>query len=157
MKELRTNTARALAALDREWRALLDAIASVPDGALTAPGVVEGWSVRDLIGHVSTWEREFLKAMSAVLDGGRLPTYRQTYGSIDAFNAQEHERNAALPLAELRRQMDETHAALLAALQGVPDEALSSKSRLRRRLRLDTYGHYREHAAQIRARADRMT
>ena len=40
---------------------------------------------------------------------------------------------------------------LVAYLREVPPEELRGDSRFRRRLRLDTYGHYPIHAADIRA------
>src|SRR2546421_473198 len=40
---------------------------------------------------------------------------------------------------------------LVALVAGVPDEQATGETRFRRRLRLDTYGHYPKHAAAIRA------
>ncbi|MBA2519903.1 MAG: hypothetical protein H0V24_09575, partial [Chloroflexia bacterium] len=39
---------------------------------------------------------------------------------------------------------------LVAYLQGVPPEQLAGDTRFRRRLRLDTYGHYPIHTREIR-------
>lgn len=47
------------------------------------------------------------------------------------------------------RQRDETHARLVEFLQRVPEEHIERETRFRRRLRLDTYGHYRLHAEAI--------
>jgi hypothetical protein len=72
------------------------------------------------------------------------------YGGIDAFNAQMTELKRGLPLAEVRRQLEDTHSRLVEYLRGVPDEQFTSETRFRRRLRLDTYSHYPIHTRAIR-------
>jgi uncharacterized protein (TIGR03083 family) len=145
---------RTLARLDAEWRAFLDAVDSVPTADLTEPGVVGDWTVRDLLVHVSSWEGEFLKALPLVLDGRRPPAYSTVYGGIDAFNKLTQEQNRGRTLDEVRADLEATHNRLLESLAPLPDDALLSKTRLARRLRLDTYVHYREHAAHLRAWAE---
>jgi hypothetical protein len=47
---------------------------------------------------------------------------------------------------------------VIGLIESVPEDHLGSESRFRRRLRLDTYGHYPKHAEAIRkwrARAGR--
>jgi hypothetical protein len=118
---------------------------------MTKPGAVGGWSVKDLIAHVTWWEEEALAHLPVILAGGRPPRYSVTYGGIDAFNAQMAEKKRDLPLAQALRERDETHRRLLAFLETVPEEHIARETRFRRRLRLDTYGHYRLHAEGIRA------
>jgi len=72
------------------------------------------------------------------------------YGGIDAFNAQVIAERRKLSLAEVLRQRDETHRRLIEFLQTVPEDQIANETRFRRRLRLDTYGHYPEHAEAIR-------
>ena len=108
------------------------------------------WSIRDVLAHVATWEEEALKALPVILDGGRLPRYSNLYGGIDAFNAQAQERKQGLTLEQVLEEMEETHQRLLSFLDGVADGAFARENRFLKRLRQDTYGHYREHAGQIR-------
>jgi hypothetical protein len=117
---------------------------------LMEPGVVDAWSVRDIIAHVTWWEEEALTYLPLVLAGGKPPRYSMTYGGIDAFNAQMTEQKRSLSLSEVLRQRDETHQRLIDFLQRVPEDQFVRETRFRRRLRLDTYSHYREHAEQIR-------
>jgi hypothetical protein len=46
--------------------------------------------------------------------------------------------------------MDETHRRLIAYLQTGPEEEFTRETRFRRRVRLDTNGHYAEHMKAIR-------
>src|SRR5688572_29093454 len=93
---------RLIARLDEEWRAMLDAVEVVPEAALMQPGAVGEWSVRDVMAHISTWEREFLRALPVILEGRRLPHYSTLYGGINAFNAMEQEKAGGLSPAQVR-------------------------------------------------------
>ena len=135
--------------LDVRWRELHDAFQGLPQNVLLEHGVVGHWSIRDVLTHVATWEEEALKALPVILDGGPLPRYSNLYGGIDAFNAQAQERKQDLNLEEVFAELEETHQRLLSLLDGVPDAAFARESRFLRRLRQDTYGHYREHARQV--------
>lgn len=136
--------------LDRAWQALLAAYAGLSDAEMLEPGVTGAWSVRDIIAHVTWWEEEALKHLPVILTGSRPPRYSITYGGIDAFNEQMTEQVRGLSLAEVLRRRDETHRRLVEFLQAVPEDQITTETRFRRRLRLDTYGHYPQHAEAIR-------
>jgi hypothetical protein len=139
-----------LETIDRRWQELLAAYAGLPDAALTEPGVAGAWSVKDIIAHVSVWEDEALTHLPVVLAGKRPPRYSVTHGGIDAFNARMTERNRDLPLREVLRRRDDTHRRLVEFVRRVPESEWRGDSRFRRRLRLDTYGHYAVHTKAIR-------
>jgi hypothetical protein len=142
---------RLLRRLDRAWSDFRESYAGLSDSEMLTPGVQGRWSVRDILAHVTTWEEEALIHLPLIAAGGRPPRYSTTYGGIDAFNALTTERKRDLSLSEVRRQLEETHQRLLACVRNAPEELLTSDSRFRRRLRLDTYGHYPKHAKAIRA------
>ncbi len=142
---------QVLAKLEIAWAAFLDSYAGMSDAQMLQPGVMESWSVRDLIAHVTWWEEEALKHLPGILQGIRPPRYSVVYGGIDAFNARMTEQKHGLGLAEVQRQAFETHQRLLAYLNTVPEEQFASDTPFRRRLRLDTYHHYPIHTAAIRA------
>ena len=119
------------------------------DAQLLIPGVTGAWSVRDIIAHVTTWEEEALKHLPLVMRGGRPPRYSVQYGGIDAFNARMTEAKRDLSLDEVRAQAAATHARLVELVQRTPGQQLGGDARARRRLKLDTYGHYPLHAAAI--------
>lgn len=132
------------------WNDLVSAYADLEEPEMLVPGVTGTWSVKDIIAHVTTWEEEALAHLPDILAGRRPPRYSVTHGGIDAFNAQATERNRNPSLAEVLRRRDATHRRLIAFIQGVPDAQSSGETRFRRRLRLDTYGHYAIHARAIR-------
>jgi hypothetical protein len=140
---------RLLKRIDDAWAAFTGSYAGLADEALLRPGVINTWSVRDIIVHVTTWEEEALKHLPGVLEGRRPPRYSVTYGGIDAFNALTTARKKDLPLAEVYRQQAAVHRRVLALIERAPERALASGTRFRNRLRLDTYGHYAVHTAAI--------
>ena len=135
---------RALDKLETEWQALLQTWEGLPENILLQPGAVGHWSVRDVMAHIPTWEEEAMKALPVILEGKPLPRYM----GIDAFNAREQESKRHLSLEQVKEELPATHKKLINYLQKVPESAFGIP-RFIKRLRLDTIGHYREHATQI--------
>jgi len=141
--------------LEEAWAAIKESYAGLSDSQLMEPDVIGDWSVKDILGHVTTWEEEALKYLPLILNGGRPPRYTQ-FGGIDAFNAQMAEQKRDMTLSDVLRQLDETHRRLIDYLQNVPEEHFTRETPFRRRLRLDTYGHYPLHARAIREWRERL-
>ena len=141
--------------LDKAWAALQEAYAGLSAPELLVPGVTGAWSIKDIIAHVTWWEEEALKHLPLILAGGRPPRYSVTYGGIDAFNAKMTKQRQDLSLAEVLRHRDDVHRRLIALVRSAPETQLTGETRFRRRLRLDTYGHYPKHARAIRAWRER--
>lgn len=136
--------AQLMKRLDRAWEAFKASYAGLSDLELLEPGVIDTWSVKDVIAHVTWWEEESLTHLPLILAQGKPPRYSVTYGGIDAFNAQMSEQKRGLPLAEVLWQQDETHRRLIDFVQSVPEKQIARETRFRR-LRLDTYSHYAKH------------
>jgi hypothetical protein len=136
--------------LEAAWKDFTDSYAGLSETELLEPGVTKAWSVRDIIAHVTTWEEEALKHLPAVLQGRTPPRYSTLYGGIDAFNALMTTRKSDLSLAEVLRQQAMVHDHVIHLIEGAPEDQLVRETRFRRRIRLDTYGHYPKHADAIR-------
>jgi hypothetical protein len=147
--EATVTRAQLLKRIDKAWQALQASYAGLSDTEMVQPGVTGAWSVKDTIAHVTWWEEEALTHLPLILEGGRPPRYSVKYGGIDAFNAQMAEQKGKLSLAEVLRERDDTHRRLVDYLQTVPEDQIATETRFRRRLRLDTYGHYPKHAEAI--------
>jgi hypothetical protein len=141
--------------LDRAWTAFTQSYAGLSPAELLEPGVTGRWSVRDIIAHVTWWEEESLAHLPAILAGRTPPRYSGVYGGIDAFNALMTARTSHLSLAEVLERQVATHRGLVELVGRTPETALGSGTRWRRRLRLDTYGHYPKHARGILGWRDR--
>jgi hypothetical protein len=141
---------RLLKQFDATWLAFTDSYARLPEAVLLEPGVTKAWSVKDIIAHVTTWEEEALKHLPDILEGRKPPRYSVVYGGIDAFNALMTTKKAALSLAEVLEQQGQVHRRVIEVVEEAPEDALLPEARFRRRLRLDTYGHYPTHTTAIR-------
>ncbi len=139
------NRQQLLTRIDRRWSEFVQSYAGLTENAMTQPGVIGEWSVKDIIAHVTTWEEETLKALPVLVEGRRTPLY----GGVDRFNAQQATLKSKSPLNEVLLQNGDTHQRLIAFLKTVPEIHLNTETRVRRRLRLDTYNHYPEHTESI--------
>ena len=155
--EILVERERLLNRVDRAWREFQDSYADLSDAELVEPGVTGAWSVRDIIAHVTWWEEEALKHLPLILRGGRPPRYSVTYGGIDAFNAWMTAQRKDLSLKDVLRQQGEVHRRLVAFIETAPVDEIAGETRFRRRLRLDTYGHYPKHARAIAAWRKRLS
>src|SRR5258708_27507173 len=127
--------------LEKAWAAIKESYDGLSDSQLTEPGVMDNWSVKDILAHVTTWEEEALKYLPLIITGGRPPRYIQ-YGGIDAFNAQMTEQKRGLALSDVLRQLDETHRRLIDYIRSVPAEHFTRAPRFRHPLPLHTHNHY---------------
>ncbi len=141
---------RLLKRIDSTWEALQESYAGLSDAELLEPGVTGAWSVRDIIAHVTWWEEEALKYLPVIMAGGTPARYSVTHGGIPAFNARMAGEREGLPLADVRRQSDDVHHRLIGLIESASDEHVTGETRFRRRLRLETHGHYTKHARAIR-------
>lgn len=135
--------------VDLAWKEFIVSWDGLSDETLLRPGVTGDWSIRDLIAHVTWWDQEAIDHLPIVLSGGRPPKYSDLYGGIDAFNAQMTEKKLGLSLAQVRLEFDSTHAQLIDYILRLAPENILAEPRFRRRLKLDTFGHYPIHTADI--------
>ena len=141
------NREQLIGRIEGSWGAFNDACAGLSDAASTQRGVVDDWSVKDLMAHVATWEGEALKALPIIMQGKRPPRY----GGVDNFNERQNEANSTLSLKEARDLLQRSHGRLLDFIATVPEAWFATETRFRHRLRLDTWGHYPEHTEAILA------
>ena len=136
-----------LGAVSSAWDELKRAIALVPHDRVDVPGVVGPWSVKDLIGHVATWDQEALQALRRYLSD-RDAKALVTWPDVDRFNARDVARKRGTNLAELHRGLDGSHQQVVELISGLEDVEFGS-SEVETRIRIDTYAHYADHTAQI--------
>jgi hypothetical protein len=141
-----------LARIDTAWASLLAAIDGLDDDALTTPGVTGDWSVKDILGQITTWEDSTMTRSQATIDGTPQPgSDSDEPWDLDTFNARTSAAKADLAPDVVLSQLAETHARLLEWIATIPAEHLAEGAEVEGRLREDTWGHYPEHTAAITA------
>jgi uncharacterized protein (TIGR03083 family) len=141
--------------LRESWDAIKSLVDSLPEREMTEVPVVEGWTVKDLLGHMAFWAEkaaEDLKLAAA----DRFAEIETPGGDeqVDVWNARESERRKNLSLAQVREEWVRSYEAAAAAFDAVPADKLDIDVKgwtMGHRFAEDTYRHYDEHAEQIRA------
>ncbi|MCS7207758.1 MAG: maleylpyruvate isomerase N-terminal domain-containing protein [Dehalococcoidia bacterium] len=136
---------RILEEIEQAWRELLEVLDQVPPDRWEVPGVVGSWTVKDLCGHITTWEEEVVENIQRFLEHRRMRQYRD----IDAFNARAVEGKRSLSLDAVLADFYQNHGEMMDFLRGLPDTLFALRA-IQQRLRTDTYQHYREHAQDLR-------
>lgn len=143
------------------WHELDAAIAGLDEAALSEPGVVGQWAVKDLLGHVTSWEQQALAEIEQWQRDERITAI--TSEGVDSFNAAEAERRRGWTIAAIRAEHAATRERLRVAASSLPAIAWTSvvqaggKQRTLGELVAGTLGgdgpgdHAAEHARQIRA------
>ncbi|HEY7093107.1 MAG TPA: DinB family protein [Ktedonobacterales bacterium] len=162
------DTEELLARIAEAWAVLNQRIAPLSPAQLTTPGPDGGWSVKDHLAHLATWEEMLI----ALLEGKPIHTAfgisRAEYDALestDALNAVITEQHKDFSLDEVMRRFEATHTRLVALISALPDEDLSKpithfqpddpdgpdERPVLVKIIGDTYGHYAEHFPWIEA------
>lgn len=107
------------------WNELHHFIGSLSTEQLTAPTDAAGWTVKDHIIHLATWEKGTVAMMAGeskreVMDIP-LEVWEQ---DDDPINAVIQQRYHDMPLDEVMRTFEEIHSSLLAKLNSMTDADL---------------------------------
>lgn len=138
------------------WDVLL---AQVGEERMTTPGVTGNWSVKDVVAHLTAWERRPVAWLTAVRQSATPePAPWPPNLSEEQTNAWIYEANRGRSLREILDESRRTHEELMKLLQMATEEELSDSRRfswlkgnpLAESLPGNTYAHYQEHSEMIR-------
>ena len=90
---------RALEETESAWQEFEDVPAQTPLDRTEEPGVVGEWSIKDLAGHITTWEAEMMANLRRVL--AHTLGEMLGYPDVDAFNIDAAKSKASTRLADL--------------------------------------------------------
>jgi uncharacterized damage-inducible protein DinB len=107
--------------IQRSRAAFLDRLAAFDEAELAAPRH-DGWSVKDHLAHIASWEESLLAMLAGTDPYAPLGLHGD---DTDALNEAIRARFADRSLAEVRGIFDGTHARVLARLQSLTDEDVS--------------------------------
>lgn len=112
---------KAIAILEEGQRELTQLIDAMPPQALERSVGIGDWSVKDLLGHIATWEE--LAVLTFEEWTLRKPLTVQkiigTHGGVDKFNAEETERHRTSGTNEVLERAAKVHSELLAKIDSV--------------------------------------
>ena len=136
--------AEIIGRVDEEWQRLVGIAEGFSDEEQLLPYAVGHWSVKDLLGHIATWDDELVRAVERFQHEGEKTSYGDE-AAIDRFNEAEAEKRRGLSLGQVWDEMRRSHRRLLQFLQGLPEEAYAPGTYTGDCIATDSLGHYREH------------
>jgi hypothetical protein len=128
---------------DRLWTELHGLVDSLPRNEVDRPGYFEeGWSAKDLVGHIGSW----LAEAGVVLERIRFGTYRREEIDIDAMNAQFLAALRDVAFEDVRAQTLASRERMLRAWRSLPERS----SEADRWIAKAGPEHYEEHLQRLR-------
>ena len=159
--------ARLVGLIDAErtrWHALLTEVGAA---RMEQPGVEGGWSVKELIAHLTFYERRVVEGAQRVLATGQFtrPDDELAAMTMDERNAVIAAQARARLVADVLAEADQVFAHLRTLIARAPQDLLNDPRRLGTpedediapwmRVANNSYGHYRQHEQAIRAWLER--
>jgi hypothetical protein len=138
-------------------------LSSLTETQLTQPKDAAGWTAKDHIIHMATWEESILALLSGAAQWEHMNISREIWKQgEDPINAVIQQRYKDMPLADVRRTFRENHQRVLEKIQSLSDEDLhrpynyyQPKSQQDKPVILwiqgNTYQHYEAHQPWIAA------
>jgi hypothetical protein len=113
---------------------------------------IGSWSLKDIVGHVATWEGEVVSAFRDLREGLRPALLDFDSSGIDRWNEDHKERKRDLDFWSVLEQLKGGRARLLEELDQVRDEDLEVEGSIHTRLVRSMIDHDREHWHHVAAR-----
>ena len=142
---------RLLAELELERKQLIRNIETCRIRDIERP-LIDQWSLKDIVGHVATWEAEVVTAFLELREGHRPRLLDFADSTINHWNQDHVDRKRDLNFWSVYEQLKGGRHRLLDELAQVSDEDLSVEGSIHTRLVQSTIDHDREHWHHIAAK-----
>ena len=147
-----SDKASVLKNVESEYQNLLQAVDGLDNDQMAQPWL-DGWSVRDILGHVLGWEREMIMMLGRMANGERPVPEGRDYSDPDAWNAKFASEFTPISASTVIATWKQAHMNFVKAANALPDDRFGEqdgKPKTANRMLADNgYQHYKEHTAQI--------
>jgi hypothetical protein len=145
--------------LDASREKLLVILEPLPDEALVEPGVMDSWSIADILAHLTAWESELVTALLRVDQGKKPGRLLKAYEDVDGYNANRFAENQGRDLDRIFADWHDVRLQLEGWLEALSDRQLSDPRRYRwtenktlaEIVRENSCDHEEEHLPEIAA------
>ncbi len=143
-------------ALDEERAKFLKAIEGLSDEQMTEKGVIDDWSIKDILAHIATWESEMVTFI-AQLQQGKKPRTNLMSGKVDELNAEFYKNNKNRPLDRILTDFHGVRKQTIKQVESLSEKELTDPKHsphtkgnaLWEIIKSDSFGHEAEHREQI--------
>lgn len=150
------NKQQLLAALNEERAKFLKAIEGLSDEQMTEKGVVDDWSIKDMLAHIATWESEMVTFI-AQMKQGKKPRTNLMSNKVDELNAEFYKNNKNRPLDRILADFHGVRKQTIKQVESLSENELTDPkhsphtkgSALWKIIEADSFGHEVEHREQI--------
>lgn len=152
--------------LEYGHQTLKASLEGIANEAWETPGVCGYWSVKEIVAHLASFERWHIDVMHSLMEhGSATPTLDLMLSSRNEFNSIEVGRRSALSSADVLNEYETAHGELMALAQVLPGEIFARNGSLpwygtqfclNDFLVYTSYGHKREHSAQVNVFKDTL-
>jgi hypothetical protein len=149
------NKAQLLLALQDARTHMETALAGLTEEQMVDPSVLDEWSIKDALSHLTAWEAEMVAALARAQRGLTPQLQGWSQSEIEALNAKWHKDHKQRALDQVQKDFYDVFQQLLSQVEALSEKALvEPKSWLRggslaERIGGYTYEHELEHAEQI--------
>ena len=146
--------------IEIQRRSLDQALTRLEESQMTIPGVESDLSVKDILAHISAWERKMCQWLeeSAARKVPQRPAPGLNWDDLDMVNLQIYEQNKDKPLDEVLSEFHDSYQESLEIVKAFPEDDLIDPDRfdwrevdpLWQMVGGNTFWHYEEHEISIR-------
>jgi hypothetical protein len=138
---------------------ILEGIQDLSDQEMETPGVIDDWSVKDVLVHLTRWEAELVKLLWQAKQG--IPPTTTHFGqeSVDDINTRWHKESQSRPFKSVLNDFLGVRNQTIRRVEALTEKTLTDLSNfpwlegepLWKWIAGDSFEHEAEHEAQIRA------
>ncbi len=110
------------------------------------------WSLKDIVGHVASWEAEVVSALRELREGKRPLLLDFENASLDTWNRDHVERKRDLNFSSVLEQLRGGRHRLMDEIEEIADDDLAEEGSVQRRMIRSLTDHDREHWHAIAAK-----
>ena len=136
------------------------ALSHLEESQMSIPGVESDLSVKDILAHISAWERKMSQWLEESAAGKvpHRPAPGFTWDDLDTVNLQIYEENKEKPLNEVLSEYHDSYQESLKIVKAFPEDDLIDPNHFEWRVGDplwhmvggNTFWHYEEHESSIR-------
>jgi len=164
--EEKMSKVKLLHEIQEERQRLENTLAKVSEEQMLVPGVIDEWTVKDVLAHITVWEQRMVSWMAGAVRGEvvqMLPP-GMTWDDLDEWNEQTYQQQRDRSLEKVLSDFELSYPQALKAVQDISEQELIDPDCFEWRegeplwvmVAANTFWHYKEHDESIRAWLEAM-